>query len=447
MKPTDMAVRAPSINLRLTRTALIAVIVGALLGAVAAAFAVRLQVRELMASSLEETAQVLIVIAEDEHELMEIAQGRALPAPPHEEHLLWQVRGADGQLLARSHQAPDTAWPAPLAEGHTETAGLALYTLRGGHVWAQVAQPLAQLYAAQRKAALQTALAVLACGALAALWVALRVRRELRPVSQLARDVEAMEPDARGTAMPRSARRELEPVYAALEGLQQRLAEKLAAEQAFSAHAAHSLRTPLAGLIAQLEVAAGQSTPEARRRIGLAISAARRLNGVVAALLALGRASKSAATRHFSPRELASVLTGLPIEIDTHGLDNIAALAGDIDLLSVALANLVDNAARHGARIAHVAAATDGEVQRLEVTDDGPGVPPDHLNRLRAVLAQGGGTELGLGLALAASVARSHGGKLTLESPPSGQPRGFSARLIWPAAPRAQSHLQFPAKT
>jgi two-component system OmpR family sensor kinase len=437
MNRSDSAGRAPSINRRLTRAALIAVIVGALLAAAAAAFAVRMQVRDLMASSLEETAQVLVVLSEDEHELLEMTHGRVLPAAPHEEHLVWQVRTADGELLARSHQAPDAPWPAPLVEGHTQFAGLALYTLKGGHIWVQVAQPLVQLYAAQRKAALQTAGVVLACGVVASLLVALRVRHELRPVLQLARDVEAMEPDAHGTSPPRSPRRELEPVYAALEGLRQRLAEKLAAEQAFSAHAAHSLRTPLAGLTAQLEVALAQVSPEAKRRIDLAIDAARRLNGVIAALLAMGRAAKSAAVRRFAPRELAGVLTSRQIEIDAHALEDVPVLEGDIDLLSAALANLVDNAVRHGAYSVRVSAAVEGGTQRLEVIDDGPGVAPDQLARLRAMLVAGTGAELGLGLALAAAVARSHGGELTIESPPRGAVRGFAARLTWPFAATA----------
>lgn len=429
------ATSSPSIRLRLTRTALLAVVVGAALGAIAAAIAVRGQVQELAASALEETAQVLIVLADEEHELMELAGGRALPAPPHEERLRWQVRGLDGTLLAHSHEAPGKPWPAPLVEGHTQAAGLALYTLRGHRVWAQVAQPLTELHEAQRKAALQTALVVLACGALAALWVALRVRRELRPVSQLARDVEAMEPDTGSArAAPRSPRRELEPVYAALEGLQQRLAEKLAAEQAFSEHAAHSLRTPLAGLAAQLEVAATQAPPDVLRRIGLALDAARRLNGVIAALLAMGRAAGPVAPQRFAPRELAAVLGGRQIEVDTGGLGAAPALNGDRDLLAMALANLVDNAARHGARHVHVSAASVDHAFALSVIDDGPGVPLEQLARLRAALARGAGAELGLGLALAAAVARSHGGTLSIESPPAGDARGFAARLTWPAS-------------
>ncbi len=432
MTSTADVAPTPSIRLRLTRTALIAVIVGALLGAAAAAFAVRGQVRHLMDSALEETAQALVGLAYEEDELLEIARGRTLPAPPHDERLQWQLRGASGAMLAHSHQAPATPWPAPLVEGHTRIPGMAVYTMTGHGIWVHVAQPIDHLRAAQRDAALLTAGVVLGCGVLAASWLALRVRRELQPVAQLARDVEAMEPATVSGPSPRSPRQELEPVYAALADLRHRLAEQLAAEKAFSEHAAHSLRTPLAGLAAQLELAAAAAPAELQRRLMLALDAARRLSGVIAALLAMGRAAGSAESRRFAPTELAAVLGGRQVEVDTRALDSAQSLTGDAALLSVALANLVDNAARHGAHNARVAATLDGNQHVLSVTDDGPGVAPDQLARLRTVLAQGGGAELGLGLALAAAVARSHGGTLSIDSPPAGQQRGFVAHVRWP---------------
>jgi signal transduction histidine kinase len=424
---------APSIRLRLTRTALVAVIVGALVGAVAAAFAVREQVRQLMESALEETAQALAGLAHDEDELLEIARGRTLPAPPHEERLQWQLRGSDGAMLAHSHEAPAAPWPTPLVEGHTRIPGMAVYTMSGHDIWVHVAEPLDRLRKAQRDAALQTAAVVLGCGALAALWLALRVRRELQPVAQIARDVQAMQPASIGPPPTRSPRRELEPVYAALADLQHRLAEQLAAEKAFSEHAAHSLRTPLAGLAAQLEVALASPQESQQRRLALALEAARRLNGVITALLAMGRAAAPVRSRRFAPAELAGVLAGRQIEVDTSALDGAPAFTGDADLLSVALANLVDNAARHGAQAARVDAALEDQQHCLSVTDDGPGVTAERLARLRTALAHGGGAELGLGLALAAAVARSHGGTLSIDSPPAGQGQGFCAQLRWPA--------------
>lgn len=427
---------APSIRLRLMRTALVGVIVGALIGALAAGLAVSRQVRSLMDSAVEETAQALVGLAYEEDELLEYGRQHPWPAPPHKERLQWQLRAADGRLLARSHEAPVKAWPAPLVEGHSRLAGMAVYTLSGHGVWVHVAHPLEHAYAAQLAGALQTAAVVLGCGLLAALWLALRVRRELQPVVQIAADVQAMKPASRDGAPPRTPRRELEPVYAALADLQHRLAEQLAAEQAFSEHAAHSLRTPLAGLAAQLEVAAAAAPAELQRRLALALDAARRLSGVVAALLAMGRTAGPIRLHRFAPAELGAILSGRQIKVDVGGLEDAPEFTGDADLLSVALANLVDNSIRHGAQSVRVTAAIETGRHVLSVIDDGPGVPRQRLADLRAALAHGASAQLGLGLALAAAVARSHGGELRIDSPesPSAGAKGFVAQLQWPQA-------------
>lgn len=429
----------PSIRARLVRSAAAYVLAGALASATAAAFAVNVVVKALMDSALEETAQVLVVLAEHEKDVASLAQGAALPAPPHRETLIWQLRGADGALIARSHDAPREPWPVPLFEGHRQSMGLAVYTLAGRNVWLQVAQPLAELQRAQRAAALQAGSAVIFLGLFAAGAVAWRIGVELRPVARIARDVEAINPGAVAPVLPRSPRRELEPVYAALEGLMQRLAHKLRSEQAFAAHAAHSLRTPLAGLTAQLEIARTQAPPALQPRLALALDSARRLDGVVEALLAMARAADSIRWRRFEARALGTVALGRRIEVDVAALDAAPALHGDPDLLAVAVANLVDNAARHGAAHARVGVAIEGATQRIQVTDDGPGVAPERLAALRAALArfdQDGELDaaLGLGLTLAAAVARAHGGRLDLDckEPPQC---GFCARLVWPSEP------------
>lgn len=279
-----------SIHARLVRSAAAYVLAGALASAAAAAFAVSVVVKALMDSALEETAQVLVVLAEHEKDVASLAQGAALPAPPHRETLIWQLRGADGALIARSHDAPRQPWPVPLFEGHRQSMGLAVYTLAGRNVWLRFAQPLAELRRAQRGAALRAGSAVIVLGLFAAGAVAWRIGVELRPVARIARDVEAINPGAVASVLPRSPRRELKPVYAALEGLMQRLAHKLRSEQAF---AAHSLRTPLAGLTAQLEIARTQAPPALHPRLALALDSARRLGGMVEALLAMARAANS----------------------------------------------------------------------------------------------------------------------------------------------------------
>lgn len=430
--------QSPSIRQRVLRSAVLTVLTGALIGATVAAFTVSRMVRHVMSSSMEEAAQVLAILAEHEYEhLAEAAgHGQVLPAGPHREVLLWQLRSPDGSLVLRSHDAPAAPWAAPLVEGHQHAAGLALFTVAGQGLWLQVAQPLDHLRSAQRRAALQTGGAVMALGVLAAAILGWRIRVELRPLDRLAQDVESVKPGPTATALPRSTRIELEPVYAALENLLQRLAERLRAERAFAAQAAHSLRTPLAGLTAQIEVAKISDAVDVPGRLDQALHAARRLNGVVGGLLALGRAAGPLEWRSFDARELGRVALGGSLEADVSGLDQAPALRGHLDLISAAVANLVDNAARHGASCVSITASVDGRMQQLRVSDNGPGVPPERLQALRDGLVRFErhgevAGPLGLGLTLAMTVARAHGGRVDVNCVGSGAP-GFCVQMSWP---------------
>jgi hypothetical protein len=103
--------KLPSIRRRLLRRTFMLVMTGATVAAVIAALVVSAAVRSVMESSLEETAQALIVLAEHEAEVAALSHGRALPAPPHTEAIHWQLRMPSGRLVARSHGASETAWP------------------------------------------------------------------------------------------------------------------------------------------------------------------------------------------------------------------------------------------------------------------------------------------------------------------------------------------------
>lgn len=433
MTPRNSHERLPSIRRRLTATAIAGVLVTALASAAVAALAVSLVVEALMKSSLEETAQALVVLAEHESEVEALTHGLALPAAPHDEALSWQLRSPEGAVVARSHSAPVEPWPVPLYEGHQRTQSLAMFTIAGQRLWLQVAQPLAELRRAQALAATEAAGAVLLLNLVAALVLAWQIGRELKPVQRLAADVEAIEPGPVAPHLPRSPRRELEPVYRALERLGQRLAQQLRSERAFSAHAAHSLRTPLAGLSAQIELLLIRAPDELHPKLQLALDATRRLSGVVEALLTMARTGGQARLREFDARSLVPAALARRIAVDSAKLEGVG-LRGDPDLLAVAVTNLVDNAVRHGARRASLSASRDATHQRIEVTDDGPGVTDDRLAALRAAIARFDASglvdeTLGLGLTLAAMVGRAHGGSLELGPLPGGA--GFFVRLEW----------------
>jgi signal transduction histidine kinase len=438
----------PSIQTRLLRRTLATVLLWSVISAIAAAFAVSFQVRTSMESALEEAAQALVVLAEHEAEVEAISHGRALPAPPHEEVLQWQLRASTGRLVARSHSAPDEPWPAvPLVEGHQRAGGLAIYTIPGQDLWLQVAVPLAELHRAQYTAAATAGGTVLALGLVACAILAWAIRQELRPIADFARAIESIGPDTARLPAPKLPRSELVRAYGELGAMLGRLQAKLRSEHAFSAHAAHSLRTPLAGLSAQLEVAGALAPPEVAQRIGMASSSAQRLVGVVEALLSMTRASDGVHWRQFDATELATVAAARGIEVDAGQLVSAGVMNGDSDLLAVAVANLVDNAARHGAHRIQLQVHCSADRQSVQVTDDGPGVSKETLGRLKSALErfeQSGEIDsaLGLGLTLAASVARAHWGRLALESV-EADGRGFCARLTWPSGQPSAARAAF----
>jgi two-component system OmpR family sensor kinase len=104
--------------------------------------------------------------------------------------------------------------------------------------------------------------------------------------------------------------------------------------------------------------------------------------------------------------------------------DSLGVLVADRLRLEAALGNLVENALRHGAPPIRLGAAQEGDRAVFRVTDAGPGFPPDFLEHAfeRFARADEARTEqgAGLGLAIAAAVARAHGGEATARNPPGG---------------------------
>ena len=246
-------------------------------------------------------------------------------------------------------------------------------------------------------------------------WLRWRMRVELAPLQKLSQRLEDHDPLAADATLGPAERRELVPVHAAVDALSQRLAARLTQERAFSAHAAHALRTPLAGIDAQLAVALREAAPPLQLRLQRVRTAAVRLQRVVAALLSLFR---SGVDLQREPLGLASLVARMPVDGLSVQVQAHHPLQADADLLTAALLNLLDNAARHGAQ--HVTITTP-RAQCVRVQDDGPGVTPAQRAALRAALAQDRPERpVGLGLVLAQLVARAHGGTLQLPEAPGG---------------------------
>jgi signal transduction histidine kinase len=216
-------------------------------------------------------------------------------------------------------------------------------------------------------------------------------------------------------------------------------------ERTFVADASHELRSPLAILRAELDVAlVGESSrEELEHALASAAEEADRLSRLAEDLLTLSEADRGSLPIRSEPIDVAPSLERLAARFAPRASVAGAAiltrispglrLRADPLRLEQALGNLLDNALRHGGRTVVVRARREGENVELEVSDDGPGFPEDFLSdaferftRADSARTSGGA---GLGLAIVRSIARAHGGEAYASNAPGG---GAVVRLSLP---------------
>ncbi|UUX97223.1 sensor histidine kinase KdpD [Aquabacterium sp. J223] len=398
--------KLPSIGARLSRAlALWSLAWGLAVGA-AVWTAASTEVDELLDEALQSTAGLMAAVA-DGDEPADPAPGGTVA------HFAWQVIDGQGRLHRRSDLAPTVPWQAAPRPGFSDAPQFRLFGVALGTDGRMlyVAQTREERLEAQAEVALAAVLAALSVGLVGHVWLRSRVKAELMPLDSLASALGRWDPTAPvADGSPGHAeRRELRPVHDALDGLASRLRMRLAHEKAFAAHAAHALRTPLAGIDAQLAVAVREAPPELRDRLLRIREGAARLRSVVGAVVELFRSGAEPLRR---TTDLAPLLQQLAVPGVLVQAPPSLALKADPDLVAAALLNLLDNAKRHGATEVRV---TVVEGTRLRVADNGPGVPVERRRQMQAALdTQAYDDGLGLGLTLADRVARAHGGRLRL---------------------------------
>lgn len=419
MTQAAAAARAPSIRGRLANALLWWTASWSLGVALAVGYAAQEEVDELLDASLHSTALVLA-------RALSLAGNGAIDPTPlaatEDGDFAWQLVAGDGTLLGRSVNAPTLALQRVATAGFSNVPDWRVFGVATGSEgrMVYVAHTLRERKEAQQEVAASAVLAALSIGLLGHVWLRLRVRRELQPLEGLSQRLAMHDPLQGGQGLGPPERAELVPVHRAIDDLGRRLARRVAHERAFASHAAHALRTPLAGMEAQLAVALRESPPTVQQRLQRVRDASGRLQRVVRSLLDLFRVG---AEVRRSEVDVKALLAHLPVE----GLEvrvEPATLNADPDLLAAALANLLDNAQRCGARGVEVSVPEPGT---LRMHDDGPGAAPERRHELRAALAaQDYEEHTGLGLMLADLVARAHGGALVLPE----VPKGFAVDLV-----------------
>jgi signal transduction histidine kinase len=413
---------APSIRRRLSRVVAQVSLAWSLAVFSVVWVAVHHKVDDVLDGALQESAEILYGLLHADARWLPDQHGGALPAPPHTEHLVWQLVSSDGHVRLRSHSAPSLPL-GPITHGKWFDNGPEWHTYgmpfdsEGAMLF--VAQPHDERSRARLEAAGITAAGALFVGLICALWLSLRASRELEPLVDMSRQVANYHPLEEGVRAPTATREELLPLRDAILNLGERLARNVASERAFSANAAHALRTPLAGLGTQLAVAQRECPPELRPRLQRAREAADRLGRVVTALLSLFRSGGEPQRVRLNLLDAIHQLPG--IEGLSITVEGSARADADADLLAAALINLLDNSVRYGAHHAHFALSECQGLATITLVDNGPGVSEERRLALDGALARQTYEEgMGLGLMLADRVARVHGGRLQIDSVPHG---------------------------
>lgn len=356
----------------------------------------------------------------------------------HKDKLEFVVTSDTRGVLLRSEDADEVDFPT--REGFADVKGYRVYVdrIRRGDITVAVAQPLRERNELAWAAVVGMSLPLVVVIPLSLLAIVVVVRRGLRPVTGLRREMARRGPHDLSPVSVDGMVHELVPLVTSTNKLIARLAEAFEAERSFAANAAHELRTPVAGAIAQAQRLKTESTdPNTIARATEIEATLKRLNRYTEKLMQMARA-EGARLRSETPVDIRPVvrLTVQDFERSHEGRIQVSLpetpVPSDLDLdaLGILLRNLIENALRHGDAEAPVVVSLtqDGEIV---VSNDGPAVPHDDLARLtqRFSRGNGAGDGTGLGLAIVHVIADRSRSWLAVRSPRTGSDQGFEVRF------------------
>jgi two-component system, OmpR family, sensor histidine kinase TctE len=404
------------------------------------------------------------VLARQIHPVNGVAE-LSLPAPTREllsadnvDSVFYQVLGGRGELVAGDREMPlpheDDRPPPGLVEFRDDTLhGIDIrvaYTTvdlpqaSGGQpVLVQVAETLDKRRQLANDIIKGVILPQFVILPLAILLVWFGLSRGLAPLHALQSNIRMRRPDDLSPLEARRAPPEIEPLVTSFNDLLTRLEQNMELQKRFIADAAHQMKTPLAGLRTQAELALRQDAPpEVHRSLEQIATSSEHAARLVTQLLALARAENRMSGQIFTAVDVAEVARlavrdwvqpALAKQMDlgyegphVAGSDEEDSAAVEVDgnpvMLREMLSNLIDNAIRYtpqGGRITvRVRPEPVAQVVHLEVEDTGLGIPAAERERVierfyRILGREGDGS--GLGLAIVREITTMHGGTLAID--------------------------------
>lgn len=345
-----------------------------------------------------------------------------------------QIWRPDGTRLYLSHPRKGLPDKAPMGFATVDSGRVKwrVFGMQQGGQTIQVAQPMNSRDELALAAALRTVAPFLLMLPILGVLIWLVVGRGLRPLDAVARAVTTRTATALDPLPEDRVPAEVVPLVLALNDLLDRLKRALQAQREFTADAAHELRTPLAALSLQVQLAERAADPAARADAFAELKGGvRRATHAVQQLLTLARQEPGGGERVASPVRLddlaaAVIAAQLPLAeakaIDLGGAvtSGEVLVTGDQEALRILITNLVSNAVRYtppGGRV-DVAVGEDTTGPFIEVCDSGPGIPAEDRQRVfdrfyrRAQTDEAGS---GLGLAIVESIAERHRARVLLD--------------------------------
>jgi two-component system sensor histidine kinase TctE len=281
----------------------------------------------------------------------------------------------------------------------------------------------------------------------------LGIRAGLSPLKRLTQQVEGSDVKNLQPMRIEAAPREVQALAKAVNALLADAQRHLQAQQRFIGDAAHQLRTPLAGLKSQTELALQQTQdPDLKQRLQRVHESATRSAHLVSQLLTLARAEPEAVPARLQRMDLrpwlqSCVAEWVPraikaqVDLGWDESENTPAWAAiEPSLLREAIANVLDNAIRYAGEGAEVTVGLQTLPSEIVIwiRDNGPGIDPalqPHVFE-RFVRGTETGSGCGLGLAIVRDIVLRHGGHIALRHP---KPRGLEIRMTLPQAQQPQA--------
>ena len=272
--------------------------------------------------------------------------------------------------------------------------------------------------------------------------------RGLAPLAALQDRIRAREPNDMSPIDPRAAPEEISPVVVSFNELLERLSRNIQMQQRFLADAAHQMKTPLAGLRTQAELALRETDPaQLKRSLRQIASSTERATHLINQLLALARAEhQSTDPARFDVIELNAlarsvVQEGVPdaisrrVDLGFEPADRPVRIIGVPLLLREMMLNLIDNGLRYTPSGGSVTLRIrqDREAAYIEVEDTGPGIPEAERQRVFDRFYRILGTNVdgsGLGLAIVREIVERHDGLIRVTSNPASTDPALPGTVI-----------------